>query len=330
MVVKRVVIIASIGVLASAAALFFSAEKLVSSLLPDKKLQQANIQQDVNKIQATPKTVQVPKYDLYSTSIYDLPFVSIMEISKLPKKIKNEVDSILNSAQGFYFLKYNEKENKIFIILQNPINEVNSYSRHNLEFVELAFNELGEITSKAIYSPVYNGNPDEVSNSIISNGEQWSLDEDFEPARPIKHTVYDEKGKTRFVERWNYDENEEIKYIMKDSKRKVISLLKETLEGDSTYRREHVLYDKSGNIVMHVSANYDGANVSRFMFYDSFNFDRSINIVSEFDSGLKVKETIYDHNYKKIYTFKMNYKNAERKSLECFDSEERLIKKIES
>ncbi len=274
------------------------------------------------KHQAQPPKAEVKKYDLYSETPYDLPLVSIAEISKIPDNIKKVVDSILDSAQGFYYLTV--KDEKVFIILQNQIAYTNTFSRHNLQFIEI--DKDGTVTS---HIAGYAGIDGEVEN-IVSQKKQdeWVFDESVEPFRPIKHTAYDEKGKVKFLETWNYDNGEPVKYQMKDSNKKVVSILKESQDNDSNLRREHIFYDNEGNTTMSLTVNFDGANISRLTFYNSHDKIDSVSILSEYNNGHKTKEHIYNEAYALINIIKAEYMDDRLVAIEVLDAENNLLTKI--
>lgn len=284
--------------------------------MPEKKSSEKQIQRVAKK-----PLPEVKKYDLYSSTLYDLPLFSIVEISKLPQSIKDKVDKILEDSQGFYLLRFDGE--KVLIILQNPIINSETYKRHDLQFAEIS--KDGEVT---YHNAGYAGIAGEIFEH--ENADSWILDETVEPHRPLKHTSYNENGKVKFIETWNYDEKDPVKYQMKDSHEKVISLLKEVQENDSNYRREHVFYDNDGNIKMSLTINYDGANVSRLTFYNSHDLIDSITIVGEFENGIKTKELIYNEEYQLVNSVHSDYVDDERKCIRVLDSEGNEINKISS
>lgn len=317
MTAKKISMGISIAILVAAGGLFFFLdESLKKEQIPEQKtyIQKTNVQPKIEK-----------KYDLYNSTPYDLPFSSIVDISKLPKNTKKEIDTLLEEAQGFYYLKSDEEGN-VFIILQNPIQDSGVYPRHNLEFVEITASG-----NKNIYSPVYAGVEGETINAVAeanSKPDVWKFDKSTEPYRPIKHTAYNERGKVKFSEFWYYSEKDDTKYVMKSPKGKVLSILKETLESDSNYRREHIFYNENGEVEMSISINYDGANISRFTYYNSFDKDNSVSIISEYSDGVKTKEQIYDSNYGLLKTFDAKYADTLRTEIQTLDSEENMIEKF--
>ncbi len=285
-------------------------------------------QEPVKKANPQPVRVLQPvkkSYDLYSTALYDMPLYSIMEISSFSDSLKHRVDNLLENAQGFYLLK--TKDGKIFIILQNPISSGNTYSRHDLEFVEIYPNG-----SEHFKFAGYTGEDNEISRALSEpvKGEkktdEWKFDKSTEPYRPTKHVKYDEEGNVEFTEVWNYSQDENIKYEMKDGDNNVLSVLKETLEGDTNYRKEHIFYDREGNVKMSITVNFDGADITRFTYYTP---DDGISIMSEYTDGLKTKESIYDKDYRLVNILTAEYENGERTSITLHDKTDTVLKKIE-
>ena len=324
MVAKKIVIGLFCGVLIVSGTFFIISDKITT----DIKNKNSKPTKIVVKQTATQNKIE-PKYDLYSNSLYDLPLASIMDISLLPKDVKSYIDSLLEKSQGFYYLKYNKNENKVFIILQNPISEKGTYPRHGLEFVEIY---LDNPKSPIYHSPGYEGFEGEVENAVLDDIKKinnWKFDKSVEPYRPVKHTSYNDKGKTQFTEYWNYSEKESQKYFMKDSKGNPVSILKETLDGN-TYRKEHLFYNSDGELTLSININFDGANITRFTYYNASTPEESCTIITDYTEGLKSKETIYNSSYqmKNIYT--MDYFDGNRKTLNLYDSENSLIKKISS
>lgn len=259
-----------------------------------------------------PKKIE-KKFDLYSTSPYDLPLFSIVEISKLPPVVKNSVDKLLDESQGFYLLR--KDKDKIFVILQNPVIDSDTYSRHNLQFAEIDMD--GKIN---YHTAGYGGLEGEISISDeTQKDDDWEFDNSIEHIRPIKHIAFDENGKVKFTEIWNYDEKEPVKYEMKDSNGKIISIFKESQDNDSNLRKEHVFYDNNGNTTMSLSVNYDGANISRMTFYNSHDSIDSTSIVSEYSDGVKTKELIYNENYELINIVTSSYLDGKRQNIKIYD-----------
>lgn len=323
MVAKKIVIGLSFVVLILGAFLYFSADK-IGAKITEKPTQQKTPSIQTEPIK--PKEIK-KKYDLYTATPYDLPLYSIIEISSFPDEIKKCVDNLLDNAQGFYFLTHDKEANKIIILLQNPINSENTYTRHNLQFAEIFFDGKNQY-----HTAGYNGIHGETINAIQENSKKsdsWKFDKSYEPFRPLKHTSYDEKGKVKYTEFWNYDDDEPIKYQMKDSKGKSISILKETFEGETGYRKEHIFYDNDGNITLNITINYDGANISRFTYYNA-NSNESLSIISEYTNGLKTKESIYNADYSLKNTVEAEYNDGIRKSIKIKDVEGNEIKKISS
>lgn len=272
------------------------------------------------------ETVNTSKADLYTNYTGYLPFVSVVEIANLPDARKQKIDAILELSQGCYYLKA-VHDGKIFIILQNPVMYgANKFVRHNMQIAEIEPN--GTVTYKNLG---FSGEENEVENAILpQKNEEWVFDESIEPVRPLKHVVYDKKKKVLYSEMWNYDSSESIKYEMKDSEDKTVSIMKEIVNGENEYRQEHVFYDESGNVLRSITINYDGANIKWFTYYDSKNPERSVTIESEYGDGNKVAEYIYNQNYKLTESFKADYNNGDLRGLRVFDSDNKEILRLEN
>ena len=292
-------------------------KKEIEDNFTEKEISQKKAESTLPSISKT----DVKKYDLYSATSYDLPLVSIYEISKLSQNVKSVIDKLLEKSQGFYLLK--SYDDKIFIILQNPVRVSNTYSRHDLQFVEMDL--LGNVK---LHDAGYTGMDGEISDCLDQNGDFWLFEENSEIKRPSKHIAYDEKGKVKFTEFWNYEETESVKYKMEDGNKKVISILKESQDNDSNLRKEHVFYDNNGNTVMSLTINYDGANISRITYYNSHDSIDSMSIISEYVDGFKVKEIIYNEDYQVLNYLSAEYSNAERQSITIFDNQNNKIETL--
>lgn len=302
-----------------AGAFFFCASEKQAILISKENEKQSN----KPTVQTQIKEEIKKSYDLYSSTPYDLPLISIYEISKLPQSIKKIVDETLEASQGFYMLK--KVNDRVLILLQNPVLESNTYARHNLQYVEIYLDGR-----KEFHNAGYNGIDGEVFDNFDKGKDAWVYDKNSEYNLPLKHIAKDEKGKVKFTEIWNYNENEPVKYLMKDAKGNAISIMKETLENESNLRKEHIFYDNDGNITISLTINYDGANISRFTYFNSHDMVDSLSIISEYEDSHKIKESIYNEKYELINTVKSAYKEDTRVELQIYDSENNEIAKLSS
>ena len=256
--------------------------------------------------------------DLYNNDLYNLSLASIVEISKMPALVKEKIDKILELSQGCYLLKQNSDSGKIYILLQNPVeNAGHRYSRHNLQMAVI--NNDGSVHYKDIG---FSGNEGEIENIILkSKTEDWEFDESIEPARPLKHTTYDKKKQVLYSECWNYDDSEPVKYEMKDANDNVVSIMKGSFEGDSTYREEHIFYDHQGNIEKTVVITFEGANIKWFTYYDAAMQKDSVTIEFEYNNGQKTGEKIYNNKYQLTEIIKACYNDDLRTGIKVYDSE---------
>lgn len=311
-------------VLAAAIGCIFESKEEQQATVSYTQKQEEKIPQTTEKQNIKPKQIK-QKADLYSSTVYDLPLISIVEISKASQPAKKAIDSTLEASQGFYLLKRNNN-GKIIAILQNPVQTSNTFNRHDLQFAEIS--DDGNII---YHTAGYPGIEGETANAVDEKEDKWVFDRSEEPFKPLKHTAFDENGKIKFTEEWNYDSDEPVKYEMKDAQGKVVSILKETFTGDSYYTKDHIFYDNDGNTVMHISASYDGANISKFTYYNTEDKDNNITIMSEYsDDGLKFKEKIYDQNYTLTNTVTTDYDENGRKSVAVWNPEGQKIEDISS
>ncbi len=284
-----------------------------------KKPLSVSAQQPVKKEEVFTKT------DLYSNTPYYLPFISISEISKLPPALKKKTDELLENSQGFYYLKINNKTGDTAVILQNPAKINNNYTRHGLQIATIS--KEGVVTYENIG---YSGDEGEIGNAWEKKTDSWEFDTSTEPYRPLKHSTFDKRKKVMYTEIWNYEESEPIKYQMKDSKGKVVSILKEAVDDNANYSREHIFYDENGNIIKSLSANYEGADIKWFTYYDSENPDRNVTIESVYDNGLKVAEKVYNQEFKLEYDLKAEYTDGERTKITLLNSEGKLLERFKN
>ena len=109
-----------------------------------------------------------------------------------------------------------------------------------------------------------------------------------------------------------------------------ISIIKETTDGNDNYRKEHIFYDSDGNTEKSLSANYEGADIKWFTYYDAKNPENNISIESVYNDGLKTEEKIYNQEYKLMNTLKADYSDGERTELTLFDEEGKEKESIKS
>lgn len=265
------------------------------------------------------------KADLQQDSNYYIPLVSIADTAQLPSEIRKKINGILENSQGCYIIKQNPETKEIFIILQNPAEyNYDRYSRHNLQVASI--DGTGHIN---ITNIGYNGQENEIDSAVVKkDSDEWIFDETTEPYKPLKHVAYN-KRKVLYTETWNYDDSEPVKYEMKDKDGNVISVKKEMLDGDSGYRLEHIFYDGKGNTEKSMTANYDGANIKWFTYYDAKAPGNCVTIESEYEDGLKTGEKVYNNSFKLIKTVNASYKDGKRTELTVTDSENNISNYIE-
>ena len=236
-----------------------------------------------------------------------IPLSAITELTSLPKTTQTLINDIIKSNNIYMIQKLN---NKLLIISDNPEN-----IRHSIEFTEISLSNGHQIKTTLGYN-------DKIKDS---QNDIWEYDETTH--QPIRHTKYNSDGDMEFVEVWNYDQNDPVKYEMKDANGKVISMRKETLNGGTDLRIEHLLYDKDGNTRINVSATYDGEDIKRFTYYNADKINESGSIFSEYSDGQKIKETVYTSDLKVKNTYTSDYKDGNREDIILWDNQNNEIKK---
>ena len=247
----------------------------------------------------------IKRANLYnSDSVIPLSAISI--VSSLPQNIQDKVSSIVSSNNVFMAKKSGDK---LLIITDNPNN-----IRHCVEFIEISLKNGHQ--TKTTFG--YNDKMKDSDNDI------WEYDENTK--QPTRHSKYNADGDIEFVETWNYDGNP-IKYEMKDANNKVISMRKETLDGGTNLRVEHLIYDKAGNTKVSISTMYDGADVTRFTYY---NADKPLDggsVFIEYSDGLNTKETVYSNDLKIVNTYTSEYKDGNREDITKWDNKNQEVHK---
>lgn len=238
-----------------------------------------------------------------------LPLSAIAKTKSMPENIRSELDDIFQNNNIYYMTKKNS--DTLIIVTDN-----NENIRHNIEFIELSLIN-GHITKTTL------GYNDKMQDS---DNDKWEYEKVTK--QPVRHTVYDRNGDIIFTENWNYDIKNPIKYEMKDANNKVISLRKETNDNDSDLRIEHLVYDTDGNTRINVSATYDGPCVKRFTYFNADKPAESGSIISEYDNGLKTKETVYSSDLSVLNIYTSEYEDGIRKNISIFDSQNNKTKEL--
>lgn len=252
------------------------------------------------------------KTDLYK-GVPDslLPLSVINEVASLSNYAQKTVKQFVDNSTGVLYAK--RSGNKLFMIVENP-----NDNRHGLEFIEISADGKHEKTD-FLLSKYSEGNTDD---------DLWEYDVSEDVKRPIKHIKFNSDGETEFVETWHYSSEEPIKYELKNKDDKVISLVKETIDENNSMRQEHLIYDKDGKTKMNLTVNYEGADLTRFTYYNADKPNDGGSVMSEYKDGIKTTETVYTSDYKVENVYKPLYKNCERESIKVFDGENKEVKTL--
>lgn len=262
----------------------------------------------------TLKKAGIQKEDSFvtKTNLYNdlpasaLPLSAISIISELPQNIKDEVLKI-SETNNIYMIQ--PKKDKLLVVSENPEN-----IRHNVEFTEISLHSGQQIKTTLGYN-------DKMKDS---QNDKWEYNES---KQPVRHSKYDENGDLEFVEVWNYENDNPVKYEMKDGEGKVLSIRKETLENGTNLRVEHLLYDKDGKTRMNVSATYEGEDIKRFTYYNSDKINESGSVFSDYSDGVKTKEVVYTSDLKVKNSYTSEYRDGNREEIIKWDSKNKEVHK---
>lgn len=253
-------------------------------------------------------TKKIKKADLYEDN-NQLFLSTIAGISNLNSNVKALVNHYVENSIVYYL---EEKDGKVFMIVSNSNEE--KFQRHGVELVEVSQDGTKKVTP-LIKTSDGNGNNDE-----------WEFDEITK--LPIKHIHYNSEGDVEYLEAWNYSADNPIKYELKNKEDKVLSLKKEIQDNDTNLRVEHLVYDENGSISLNISANYEGADITRLTYFDSRYPDKGFIVMSQLEDGQKVKETVYSSDYRVKNVYEPFYENGNLSKIKVFDNEHKELEEI--
>ena len=265
----------------------------------------------VQEVKPPQQALPPKKSELYNSLTNNaLPLSAIAELNSLDPAIQSRVNKIIDSTNNIYFII--PKDNGIFLISENPAD-----SRQGIQMIEITAD------SETII-PVWNEVKEEKANDI------WFYDEAAEQKIPIKHVIFDEDddNEIEYTEIWNYRDDEPIKYEMRDDDDRVISIRKETVDNGTYLRQEHLVYDDDGNTELSLTINYDGADINRITYYNADRPKDGISIFSDYQDGVKVKETVYSADFKVKNVYIPEYKDGTRIKLKVYDNNNQEIETL--
>lgn len=237
-----------------------------------------------------------------------IPLSAIVEISKLPLNIQKSISKIAENSNIYMIQHTNDK---IIVISDFPEN-----IRHGIKFTEISLPNGHQIQTSFGYCDKMKDS----ENDIWEYSDTTKL--------PTRHTKYNSEGDMDFVEVWNYNNDNPIKYEMKDSDGKVVSIRKETLTDNTDLRVEHLLYDKDGNTTMSISTTYEGPDIKRFTYYNADKIGESGAIFSDYTDGSKTKEIVYTSDLKVKNTYTSEYEDGNRLDIVKLDSNNTEVEKL--
>ena len=286
-------------------------EPAIKTTEKQNKILKSSVNSNVNKI--SPDLSNSEDNFVKNANLYDnipssmMPLSAIGLISEVPENIQNKISQISNNNSIYMVQRHKDK---LFLVTDNPEN-----LRHSIEFTEISLTN-GHQTNTTLG---YNDKMQDSDNDI------WEYDKNSHS--PLRHTKYNQNGDMEFVEVWNYDAENPIKYEMKDAEGHTISMRKETLENGTDLRVEHLVYDKEGNTKINVSATYDGQDIKRFTYYNADKPEEGGAIYSEYSDGQKTKETVYTPDLKVKNSYTSEYKDGTREEIIKWDNENKEVKK---
>lgn len=312
---KKLLIGVSLGVVVASALgyVFLSENEEEGTVAPPVVEQKKEIKPTAQeKKQVVKNTTSIKKANLYNSIDKNMPFSAIADLSVLSSAASKTVNHLLaRSSGGIYFLK-RDGDKVVAIIDLTPEDEENSIKRHDFNFVEISALDGSVLTNNNIEQD--------------SNYDKWEFENDL----PLSHAHYDENKELVYTEVWNYSEDEPVKYKKSDKDGQVISLRKEVVDNGVNLREEHIFYDEEGNMTKNVSFNYDGLDLTRFTYYNSKTPNDSAMIVSEFEDGVKKKETVYSSDYKIQNTYIPEYKDGQKSEIKILDKNNNLIETLQA
>ena len=163
-----------------------------------------------------------------------------------------------------------------------------------------------------------------------SDNDYWDFDKSGERPLPLKHIKYKKDGDVDFVETWNYDVSNPVKYEMLDGNGKVVSIKKETLDNDNNLRVEHLIYDKDGKTKINVTASYEGADLKRFTYYNADKLSESGSVFGEYKDGLKTKEVLYSSDLKIENVYEPEYKDGIKENIKVLNEANNVVDTVYS
>ncbi len=280
----------------------------VSEDVKETKEKNVIVKKDVKQAAIQKEAEFEKKANLYSSANSSLPLSTIAEMANTSEFIRSKVEKISETNNIFMAKKSGDK---LIVITDNPAN-----IRHNVEITEISLVNGHQIKTTLGYN-------DKIKDS---DNDIWGFEN--ETNRPTRHTKYNNDGDIEFVEVWNYDEKEPIKYEMKDAEGHVVSMRKETVENGTDLRVEHIVYDNSGNTRISVSVTYDGPDVKRFTYYNADKTSESGSVFDEYSNGLKTKETVYTSDLKVKNHYTSDYKDGNRESITIWNPQNKEIQKL--
>ncbi len=268
--------------------------------------------QEVKPVQPVqePKKNTERKIDLYS-DIPDnmLPLSSIALLADTTENVRHIVGDLLKDSDRIYVLTVSG--DKVIVITE----AAEDIQRHGINIIKI---DMSNDTYTA---------ENLSQNTCSTKNGKWEYDKTSK--LPLRHTKYNDEKEVEYTEVWNYSEENPVKYELKDSEGKIISLKKETIsDNGSDMRVENLVYDGDGNTKLNVSVSFEGQDITHFTYYNAENSGEGVIVISEYEDGVKIKETVYTSDYKVKNSYKADYTDGLRTGITVFDSQGKEVEKL--
>ena len=251
--------------------------------------------------------VQIKSYNFEETKI--LPISAVVALSSVSANAKKVIETLMTNSDIYYV----NNENGKILIIKDANNDEDRSARHDIEIITISAD--GKSIQKETEFPQKMSNED-------SKNDIWDykiLEGNI--VLPASHKFVNNDGKIKYIEYWNYNQNNPVRYKVTDAEGKVISIRKSSGREGGNWSDEHIFYDKNGNTALNISIAYEDNNIARFMYYNPQSPETSAVIISEYVDSLKVKETLYTTDFKLKNTYIAEYTNGKCSRIKLFNSE---------
>ena len=276
-----------------------------TSSMPEKTEKKSIAYEENNKIHP----VKIQSYHFEETRV--LPISAVVALSSVSDNAKKTIEKIMINSDIYYI----NNENGRILIIKDANNDEDRSARHDIEIITISAD--GKSIQKETEFPQKMSNED-------SEHDIWDYKVlEGNIVLPASHKFLSNDGKIKYIEYWNYNQNNPVRYKVTNEEGKVISIRKSSGREGGNWSDEHIFYDENGNTALNISIAYEDNNIARFMYYNPLSPETSVMIISEYVDGLKVKETLYTTDSKLKNTYIAEYTDGKCSRIKLFNSENR-------